>query len=1545
MGNIPWLAQNIGSVVFWGIAVFLVLVILQRWLLSPLLIRYSSPIRLSFRETFSEIIANRPQATLTKKTALIFKDIRQRTFLRRTASVLGFLGGVMVVWYCYKQHIFGMDWMKQPTPTAEEISVFFVACIAFPGLCWLAIPYVLSFLVRLLDSLQHLYNIVSFPLHYTKLHRFINAAQDSCQNLDAFTPILSGLSEIFWDKLFKNIQQQLDLTTFQNLCTNLVNYAASHKCLMLAKVAKNYERWSLFLQEKSNILKYLAPTAAEKQNLNKYLSNIQEKISQKGVDAVAILKDLLPKMRVSCSSIAQFVTRMDLLVHLDASCWNANKITVTYQYLVNYESSRDALIQSFGTYPAEQNSLRDYVDNLREQVGGLKGEGLPFLLDILGQARFTCVSGNQFRQRMANLMRKVHNWSAAPVLAIYQQLVQYENRRDSIINKLDLSVAEKQEIVVACNYVEERLYYYNIEAHLLIFQVLPCLAQNIAYKQDFLYWLKVISQLEKGVLQVFVENLFEVIAYWSNNRNRYWDDLPIALNQFYIRTGSLSSCDSLLVYLTAPDKTISARVAEAEFCVMEEMLIKQGVPRQVFQIQEIGSLGGIIEIVRQGSMVARLLEPGIKNLLPNMGKHGLWSYYRSMNLKFYNDFVFSLQSRGANPDFDTPGLKWYMSYEEQKDFENISLNHPDENTALPIANRVTGLQRLVKNLRDEYPFLYQALIEPVKGKLAKENLQLEDMLNSEELLIARGKIQLVQMVCQRLLNLISSREKDLSDATKCELLASLVEIMIRDRIPDYISKYGGESEYWENLSSLMNEVLKPNTKYYNPVKRVFQQRRDAFYIKKGYGPGGLLFFFLSGRGPYDFLKGYIANDCTASNSYYYMHHILDPAVILFKIVESGKWVGVMNCVVTVNRMGALTFYVDWLKFVEKPYSHPLVGKGCEWNNRRSLFAEQLVASLKQYLTKEGFKYLVFSDQLSSYDTSSNKVKQALLRVCERYALSRDIELKKVGGLDYAYAMQVPITFPPHGVHLQNLPNPTEFCNIRGYQFELNKPVVPSFTNLHAKAWPFLFLMYANVFDDYVYPEIIIFGSLLLAIGVMAILALLSRWKKHPALVQDTTGGQGHPAADAPQAHAETLGKACPAIDVGMYTGDKSLPLQSNQPEQEFFSEPLAPPTREFLPMPPPEIVMPETPETLVAACRPQLQALLAAYQQLEPFDRKGYANLTQATEEVAAKCADLHELTGLLAAVTQQQTVVRKRIEKSLLRLIKTLKMLLAIPSPSGQEEKVRATLTRLLTDMGGSMLYEGSEIKNLVWEIPATDAAHKLVLGLDAHIDVVGKGGAELALKTYAACQDSNVALEQVLQNCEQYVLCSTGKDYGTAALDDKVGVALMVELVRVLQEEKLPHGKIRLFFTAEEEPCRLHRMSGAADIVSNHADLLTGIDLLIPIDGHLLQSYESHDGMRGPLAVKFMNLTHKQEDFRYKAVMAAGKKILGDCHRPKEFSFSAGNELSYASIPNLAIAHLRANYKCCGHTVQDSIELQDFAYLAGWLVEIVRILDGGSA
>lgn len=135
-------------------------------------------------------------------------------------------------------------------------------------------------------------------------------------------------------------------------------------------------------------------------------------------------------------------------------------------------------------------------------------------------------------------------------------------------------------------------------------------------------------------------------------------------------------------------------------------------------------------------------------------------------------------------------------------------------------------------------------------------------------------------------------------------------------------------------------------------------------------------------------------------------------------------------------------------------------------------------------------------------------------------------------------------------------------------------------------------------------------------------------------------------------------------------------------------------------------------------------------------------------------------------------------------RLLQEFIKMAMIPSPSGKEKKLADYLMGALEDLG------------LEVEI---DKAGEMVSGDAGNIIATLKGSKQFTPIIFCAHMDTVEPCDQIRPLVTEDRLCTNGSTILSA--DDKAGIAAIIEALRVIVENGLPHGDIQVLLTICEE------------------------------------------------------------------------------------------------------------------------------------------------
>ncbi|MBW6520774.1 MAG: M20/M25/M40 family metallo-hydrolase [Desulfoarculaceae bacterium] len=204
-------------------------------------------------------------------------------------------------------------------------------------------------------------------------------------------------------------------------------------------------------------------------------------------------------------------------------------------------------------------------------------------------------------------------------------------------------------------------------------------------------------------------------------------------------------------------------------------------------------------------------------------------------------------------------------------------------------------------------------------------------------------------------------------------------------------------------------------------------------------------------------------------------------------------------------------------------------------------------------------------------------------------------------------------------------------------------------------------------------------------------------------------------------------------------------------------------------------------------------------------------------------------------------------------RLARTFVQLCEIDSPSRREKGVSDYLRRTFEELGAATIVEdrsarqtGSDCGNLIISIPGNRPAPETIF-FACHMDTVEPGcGVE------------------VVQNGDIF----TSRGDTVLGSDDKSGIAALIELIRMLRENRIDHGPLELLFTTCEEIGLLGAKAlDCAGMTSRYGYALdsTGIDRIItgaPASNKLkieVHGIAAHAGLHPEQGISALCLTAK--------------------------------------------------------------------------------------
>ena len=973
-----------------------------------------------------------------------------------------------------------------------------------------------------------------------------------------------------------------------------------------------------------------------------------------------------------------------------------------------------------------------------------------------------------------------------------------------------------------------------------------------------------------------------------------------------------------------------------------------------------------------------------------MGRQGLYSYWERRKLGYYR--VLKEEMQGLSKDFRTPGEKFRVAY----DRKNINLDPSLMQD--PVKDELTAVKEFLRRISETHPDFYKRIKNIIYGRRpVPEYRELFEVITPGEIK------EVMTEVITRIQSWNTPNDK------RVEIMQTAVELVLADQTRKLRRKIFNTNElpkkarlnagYWQQALDFLknNESITQNSKVSAELVGIIKKRVSLFSDQTERPRRGLLQFYLSGVTFTDFFSGSISIDCTAIGVMHFSDFLttkLDPAFMLFKVVENGRWVGNLYTMVLKDSDGKEAFLLDSFQLNT---NHPLLNASDgQFNDTMATFLERL----KLYLSQQGFKELL----VGSTDISSRtRIKSTLRVLVQQQGTAISGYFKKPGGDRYRLKM---FAFAPS--YLQALGTVYENLSFSGHKISL--PETSQEADRKRKEQELQQLQ-------------------------QKLSALLKEAEATEAQLQERQSVQQQLLASLErekqnnrEASVTVLSGELEKVNVAV----ASLERKRNEikaritPEEKRLEE-----LKRNLELPGDNKKISKEKKAMVASLlaigfllSTSKQALASGFQSVSDSWLSGgilvafavgvgiffyilYRNFkewfrvtrngtpdiaeliegiykdkakrqlrdgkvvldpkTQEQVEFIQKIADefsylFHPETAdpddpafsiieeiktasldqnikeeLMAALSLNLSWAKERIrfikrlrftqKDSLIdqrRFVERLSEYLGIPSKSGKEEILRDYIASQLEKIGGSenkipqkLSYQAPN--NLIWDIPASEnyKGEPLRIALHAHLD-------------------TGTHTPTLLRLTGNSVIAEGKGKYAEAGLDDAVALAVITEALEVMKEKQIPHPNLRLIFTAEEEAGPSGVANGARYLVRDHPELFEDIDLMISIDGPLLDK-------KSPLAVKFINFGKIKErvgDPAYKAVIEAARKVSGNENAPEEFDFSAGDEQAFKEIEGLRIAHFRANY-AQGHTETDNAELEHLILLTEWVTKITSSLN----
>ena len=969
-----------------------------------------------------------------------------------------------------------------------------------------------------------------------------------------------------------------------------------------------------------------------------------------------------------------------------------------------------------------------------------------------------------------------------------------------------------------------------------------------------------------------------------------------------------------------------------------------------------------------------------------MGREGLYSYWEAKKPAYYR--TLKEEMKGLAKDFRKPGEKFRVAYDRKNvDMEPSLIQDP-------IKDGLATTKDFLRNLFETEPDFYKKVKNIIYGKRSvPEYRELFEIITSAEI------NEVMTEVITRVQNWDMPNEK------RSGIMLAAIELAMADKTHKLRKKIFGAKElskkarlnveYWQKILDFLrtSDKITKNSKVASEATVIINKRLSFLGDQSEMPRLGLMQFYLSGVTFTDFFSGFISNDCTANMGMHFFDFLttkLDPAFMLFKIIENGRWVGNLYAIV-LKDSGNEVILLDSFQL---NMQHPLLNaSGGQLNNALETFLERF----KSYLSQQGFKSLLLNTKRMS---SRDKIQSAFTPLAERQGAPVASNFKKPGGSNHRLNMHR-ITYS----FLQALGNiHSDNVSFSGHKIMLPKTIQEGEKKKKEEEIEKLQQKTTSSHEELKRTEALlketqdIFQQLHVSLekekqknreaSVKAILERLPSVTKtitgyeekirelRSKISQDEKRLEDLKRSLGLAIGGKKVGKGGKAAIVallafGFLLSTSKVALGSTPGAYSYnSSNPIG-----IL------LVFGIAAGVLYILCRgikkwfrvarngcPDIEELMQEVYRdkvnkqlrdggivLNPRAQEQADTIRKIADEFAflfhPKTEDADDLAFTIIEKIKSANLDRDTKDKLMtalsahlswakerIRFIKKLRFVQK-DTPVNQRRLVeklseylgipsKSCKEGILKDYIITQLKEIGGAEHKMEASSFYRVPNNLVWDISASKNYTGEP-LRIGLEAHL---DTGTHTPTLLYLTKNSILAKGKGKYAEAGLDDAIALAVIMEALEIIKEKQIPHPALRIIFTAEEESGAV----GAHYLVRNHPEIFEDIDLLIPIDGPILSK-------KSPLAAKFINFGKPKErkrDPAYQAVVEAARKVSRDINAPEEFSFSAGDEQAYKEVEGLRIAHFRADYEQ-GHAEKDNVALEHLILLSEWVFEIVASLD----
>ncbi len=712
------------------------------------------------------------------------------------------------------------------------------------------------------------------------------------------------------------------------------------------------------------------------------------------VNPLTTLKDVLPSVAKTARDPDQFLYWLGQLETLPAQTWRGGGQTVLQAFDAQWglAQARDRIAAELGTTPAQREAIIQQVNVLYQRLGTTYPGVATTLKDAILTVRRTSSSAEDFQAQFEALGTLGDGvWSdPQAVVSAHTALRGYEQIKEQVAVRIGRARNGQGAVRQAIASLERDMDRRRLTAINLRRRVIEKLAEAARDPKAFVFWTENLGRLGSGLFDVVARDFDVVLALWQEEPGRDWIhfcDACVLYQQTYHELVAMTP--HLVKTLTEPGVSLAARVEQARAHLFEQKLAKLGVPSHLVNLREPVQPDDLIKVAGgEGVVRSRLQLKPVQATMEKMGQDGLWTYYESAQPTYYQQFWSELA--GFPRDFREPGEKFRIAYDARAPTSPLV---PSD--LLPIRDPVDALATVLTDLQRYWPSLYDNAISAKRELIGTRTPR--EYVTAET----------VDPIARRLLAMYPSwsaipwEERVTAMVILLQVVAAQELSPLRARLfaqRDEFVRWRLSARYWESVKEQLRnhpKSLKPGSRAYKGVLDAINQRIARAAGETGAGREGLLQFYLSGGTFVDYFKGECSADCTKGDGLKFqetMSWAADPAFLLFKIMENGKWVGNIYSAIFKDANGKTFLFLD---SVQIKIGHTLDAGARE--SYRKTFAEGFENALLAYLGNAGFDYLVVAGDPSTRDKIRSLMQQTSTRLG---GTSETIQAHKVGGLGY-----------------------------------------------------------------------------------------------------------------------------------------------------------------------------------------------------------------------------------------------------------------------------------------------------------------------------------------------------------------------------------------------------------------------------------------------------------------------------------------------------------------------------------------------------------------